>query len=145
MRYYYSDISWCDLCNWRFKRTIKQKFNIISQIKPLILNHYLFLVSSNNLLISIDLKNGEAIYSYDINKKIADFLDIKKKNALFKSIMIANDKILILLKNSYFLEFEVNGKLKNVFKLPKKIKSDFIFIDNSILYLDRKNKIIILG
>ena len=55
--------------------TIKQKFNIISQIKPLILNHYLFLVSSNNLLISIDLKNGEAIYSYDINKKIADFLE----------------------------------------------------------------------
>ena len=36
-------------------------------------------------------------------------------------------------------------EIKNVFKLPKKIYSDFIFIDNSILYLDRKNKFIILG
>ena len=125
--------------------TIKQKFNIISQIKPLILNHYLFLVSSNNFLISINLKSGEIIYSYDLDKKIADFLKIKKKKTFFKSIVIANDKILILLKNSYFLELEINGNIKNVFKLPKKIYSDFIFIDNSILYLDRKNKFIILG
>ena len=125
--------------------TIKKKFNMISQIKPLILNHYLFLVTSNNFLISINLKSGEIIYSYDLDKEIADFLKIKKKKALFKSIVIANDKILILLKNSYFLELEINGNIKNVFKLPKKIYSDFIFIDNSILYLDRKNKFIILG
>lgn len=125
--------------------TIKKKFNMISQIKPLILNHYLFLVTSNNFLISINLKSGEIIYSYDINKEIADFLKIKKKKAIFKSIMIANNKILILLKNSYFLELDINGKIKNVFKLPKKIYSDLIFIDNTILYLSRKNKFIILG
>ena len=100
--------------------TIKKKFNMISQIKPLILNHYLFLVTSNNFLISINLKSGEIIYSYDLDKEIADFLKIKKKKALFKSIVIANDKILILLKNSYFLELEINGNIKNVFKLPKK-------------------------
>ena len=54
--------------------TIKQKFNIISQIKPINSKSLYFLVSSNNLLISIDLKNGEQVYSYDINQKIADFM-----------------------------------------------------------------------
>ena len=59
--------------------------------------------------------------------------------------MIANNKILILLKNAYMLEFEAKGDLKNIFKLPTKINSDIIFINNSILYLDHKNKLILLN
>ena len=80
---------------------IKNKFNIISQTKPLIVDNNLFLISANNLLICINLETGEIIYSYKINKKIADYLNIKEKEALFKSIMIANDKIFILLKLLY--------------------------------------------
>ena len=32
-----------------------------------------FLITKNNLLISMDLNNGKIIYSYDINKKISEF------------------------------------------------------------------------
>ena len=52
---------------------------------------------------------------------------------------------MILLKNSYFLEFNINGNLEGVFKLKNKINSNLIFLDNSILYLDHKNKIVIIG
>ena len=124
---------------------IKNKFNIISQTKPLIVDNNLFLISANNLLICINLETGEIIYSYKINKKIADYLNIKEKEALFKSIMIANDKIFILLKNSYIIEFSISGEIEKIFKLPAKINSDLIFINNSIMYLSRNNKIIILG
>ena len=125
--------------------TIIKKLNIVSLTKPLIISNYLFIISSNNLLICIDIKDGDIVYSYELNKKIAEYLEIKEKKALFKSIMFANDKILILLKNSYFLEVELNGNLKNIFKFPLKPNSDLIFILNSILYLDHKNKLIILG
>ena len=45
-----------------YSGAIIYKFNIISQIKPFIVNDYLFLISANNLLICINIKNGEIIY-----------------------------------------------------------------------------------
>ena len=88
---------------------------------------------------------GKVIYSYNINQKIAEFLEIKEKKANLKSIMMANDKIMILLKNSYFLEININGNLENVFKFKNEINSNIIFLNRSILYLDNKNKIVIIG
>ena len=58
---------------------------------------------------------------------------------------MANDKIMILLKNSYFLEININGNLENVFKFKNEINSNIIFLNRSILYLDNKNKIVIIG
>ncbi len=125
--------------------TLIHKLNIISQIKPLIANNYLFLVSKNNLLICLDMITGKVIYSYNINQKIAEFLEIKEKKANLKSIMMANGKIMILLKNSYFLEININGNLENVFNFKNKINSNIVFLNRSILYLDNKNKIVIIG
>ena len=125
--------------------SIISKFNIISKTKPLIIGNNLFLLSSNNLFISIDLETSEIIYSFKINKKMAEFLNIKEKLAIFEDIIVANNKILILLKNSYLAEFELTGELKNIFKLPTKIDSNLIFINNSILYLNHNNQLIVLG
>ena len=50
----------------------KKKFS--SLIKPLIINNYLFLISKNDFLISLNLNTGKIIYSFDINKKISEFL-----------------------------------------------------------------------
>ena len=58
---------------------ITNKFNFGSDIKPLILNDYVFLVTNNSFLISLDLNSGKMIYSYDLNKKISDFYNIKRK------------------------------------------------------------------
>ena len=124
---------------------IIRKFNIISKIKPLIIKNHLFLVSSNNLLICINIKTSEIIYSLNINKKIAEFFEIKQETALFEDILFANDKILIQLKNSYIVEFDIKGDIINIFKFQNKINSKLIFIDNSIIYLNKKNKLIVLG
>ena len=57
---------------------------------------------------------------------------------------MANNNILIFLKNSYVVKFDVNGTIKEIFKLPIKINSNPKIISNSLIYLDKKNKIIII-
>ncbi len=125
--------------------SILYKVNFSSIIKPIIVKNYLFIITKNNLLISFDLNKGDLIYSYNINDKVAEFLNIKKKNVNFKSLFMMNNNIFIFLKNSYLLKFNVNGNLLDVKKLPSKIKSDPIIIDKSILYLDKKNKLSIIN
>ena len=124
---------------------IEYKYNFSSLIKPLIHKNIVFFVTKNNLLISLNLNNGKIVYSYDINKQIAEFFNINKKNAFFKNIMLLNNDIIIFLQNSYTLNFNINGKLKDVSKLPSKINTYPIIIDGSILYLDKKNKISIIN
>ena len=94
------------------------KKNFTSQLKPLIYNDVLFLISKNDLLISLNLITGEILYSYNINQLIADFLNLKKKKVQFKSLMIANDKIFVFLNNSFLLKFKINGDLEEISKLP---------------------------
>ena len=120
----------------------KKKFT--SFIKPLIINDYLFMITKRNLILAFDLRNNKIIYSYDINSKISEFLNIKKQKVEFKSIFMLNNKISIFLKNSYFLKLNVKGNLEEVYKLPSKINSQPIFIDNSMLFLNKNNKLIIL-
>ena len=120
------------------------KKNFTSLVKPLVIKDYIFLISRNNLLISINLNNGEIIYSYNINQKIAEFLNTKKKKVEFMKILMANNSILIFLKNSYVVKFDVNGNIKEIFKLPIKMNSNPKIINNSLIYLDKKNKIIII-
>ena len=120
------------------------KKNIVSKINPVVNKNYIFLVSETNLLIALDINQKKVIYSYNINEKIAKFLNTKKKNVYYKDIMLVNDKIFIFLKNSYYLIFNVYGEIENVRKLPTKIYSVPIFINNSILYLNNKNKISVI-
>ena len=92
----------------------------------------------------MDMQSGKIIYSYNINDEIAKFLNIKKKKAEFKNIMIANNQIFIFLKNSYLLTLNIKVTIKDIKKLPTKIESQPIFIDSSILYVDTKNKLTII-
>ena len=59
--------------------SIFKKFDFSIEIKPLIIDNYLFLVTKNNLLISLELKIGEIIFSYDIKSHLSKFLNIDKK------------------------------------------------------------------
>ena len=117
------------------------KKDFTSQIKPLIIDDYLFSITKNSLLVAINLVSGKILYSYDINKKISDFLKLNKESVYFKMLVLSNDKILIFLQNSYILRFNMNGDLEKVIKLPTQIKSNPIFIKNSVAFLDKKNKI----
>jgi amidophosphoribosyltransferase len=49
------------------------------------------------------------------------------------------------LKNSYYLQYNLDGKLLNIKKLPSKINSYPIFIRGSILYLDFKNRLSVIN
>ena len=124
---------------------IIHKKNFSSNVKPILISNYLFIVTKNNLLISFDIISGNILYSHDVNKKISEYLDIKKKQVDINNIMIANNKILIFLKSSYLLIFDINGVLLEVRKLPSKILSQPIIIENSILYLDKKNKLLVVN
>ena len=121
------------------------KKNFSSLIKPLIINDNLFLISKNDLLISIDLKTGKIIYSYDINKKIAQFLNTKKKKAEFKALYMINSKLYIFLKNSYVLKFKIDGTLEEITKLPSKLNSQPIVIEKNLIYFDFNNRVSIIN
>ncbi|MDC0530132.1 hypothetical protein OAN91_02300, partial [Pelagibacteraceae bacterium] len=125
--------------------SIIHKKNFTSLVKPLMINDHLFLISKNNLLICMDIVSGNIIYSYDINEKIADFINTKKRKVEFKEIVMVNSKIFIFLKNSYVLKFNVDGNLEEVVKLPAKMQTYPIFVDNSLIFTDYKNKIHIVN
>tara|TARA_B100001093_G_scaffold373170_1_gene358171 strand:- start:867 stop:2192 length:1326 start_codon:yes stop_codon:yes gene_type:complete len=124
-------------------RTIHKK-NFTSNLKPILVDDYLLTVTKNNLLVMMNITNGKIIYSYNINQKIADLLNTKKKKVSFKDIVLVNDNIFIFLNNSYVLKFNIYGDLNEVNKLPAKLNSQPIFINQSIIYSNFKNKISII-
>ena len=124
--------------------SILYKKNLSSKFRPIILNNYLFLITKKNLLVSINLITGEIVYSYDINRQIAEFINTKKQTVQIKNIMLVNNNILITLKNSYILTFSISGILDEVNDLPSKINSEPIIINGSILYLNHRNKLLIV-
>ena len=93
----------------------------------------------------MSLKDGKIIYSYDVNQKIADYYETKKKKAEFQSILIADNKTFVFLKNSFVLKFNKNGSLSNIKKLPSKINSNPIFVNSSLIFIDKKNKISVIN
>ena len=120
------------------------KKNFTSNLKPILVNNFLLTVTNKNLLIMMDLNNGKIIYSYNINQKIADSLNIKKKNVSFKDIALVNDNVFIFLDNSYILKFDIYGDLNEVDKLPVKLNSQPIFINETIIFSSLKNRISII-
>ena len=59
----------------------KFKIPISSQISPIINKDFIFIVSNNNFLISVQISTGKIIYSYEINQLISDYLNSKKRKS----------------------------------------------------------------
>ena len=59
--------------------------------------------------------------------------------------MILNNKINLFLKNSEVIKFNLRGKLETIKKIETNINSNIIIIDGSILFLDSKNRFIVLN
>ena len=120
------------------------KKNFTTFLKPILIDNYLITVTKKNLLLMMDVTSGKIIYSYNINQKIADLLNIKKKKISFKDIVLVNDSIFIFLDNSYLLKFNIYGELNEVSKLPVKLNSQPIFINQTIIYSNFNNKISVI-
>ena len=56
-----------------------------------------------------------------------------------------NGKIFLFLKNSYVVVFEVNGNIEKIMKLPFKMNSAPILIQDSLIFFDFNNKISVIN
>ena len=117
----------------------KKKFS--SKIKPLIINNYFFTITKKNLLVSMEVSTGKIIYSYNINDKIAKFLNSKKKSAPIQNLMMADDKLLIFLDNSFYLKANVFGEIIEIKKLPSVVNSNQIIVNGFLIFINKQNKI----
>ena len=126
-----------------FNGKIISKKNFSSYIKPILYNNIYISVTKNNFLVTMDSTNGELIYYINLNEKILNIFkepDIKARN-----VFIANNKLHIFLNNSYVLNFDINGNFLDKIKLPAKIVSDPIFVNNAMLFVDKKRKLIVVN
>ncbi len=121
------------------------KTAITSIVKPVVSGKYLFIITKDNLLVCINISTGKIIYSLNISNQIADFLDTKTKSISIKSLSLANDNLLVFLDNSYLVAFNKNGKIVKIEKLKSKLGTSPIFINKSILFLNKSNKLIVLN
>ena len=121
------------------------KIPITSIVKPVISGKNLFIITKDNLLVCIDISTGKVIYSLNITQEIADFLDTKNKSISIKFLSLANNNLLIFLDNSYLVSFNKNGKIEKIEKLKSKLGTSPIFINKSILFLNKNNKLITLN
>ena len=121
----------------------KNNFSLLQ--RPIIINDYIFLITKNNFLISLNSQNGQIIYSYDIAQKAADFINTKKKKLEIKNIMLVNNSIFIFLKNSNVIKFDLRGEITEIIKLPSSLNSHPIIVKSSLLYLNKKNKLFIIN
>lgn len=132
------------ILNSRTGNTVS-KTPMTSIVKPIVTKEGIFLITKDNLLVYIDFKSEQVMYSLDIAKEIAAFLDTKEKTIKIKSFSTANNNIIIFLENSYLVKFDMYGKINDISKLPIKMNYLPIFINDSILYFNKSNKLVILN
>ncbi len=121
------------------------KTAITSIFKPIVSGKNIFLITKDNLLVCLNLHTGAVIYSVEINQEIANYLETKKKSIDIKSMALVNNNLFLFLHNSFLIEFSAKGKVENIAKLPVKLGSLPIFIKDSIIYLNNKNKLTIIN
>ena len=121
------------------------KLPITSIVNPIISGNNLFLVTKDNLIVCLDLTEKKINYSLNINSLIAKFVNTKKKEVNIKHLFIAKDKIYLFLDNSYIIRLSATGSIEKIDKLKEKLFSKPIFVNDSILYINNKNKLIVLN
>ena len=118
---------------------------IKSNITPVISGDIIFTVNNNNYLILINKNSGEILFSNDI--KLMLIKDFKKnfQNKIKKinHIYLANNKLLLISDNSYFIEMEIENTINvsSIKKNPFKIVSNIIFIKNEMIFVSDSKRI----
>lgn len=124
--------------NLRFRIPIK------SNISPIVINNYIFIITDDNLLVTIELNSGKIINSFYINEQIKNFNNEKISKQYVSEMKILNSKINIFLNNNYLAIFSLEGNLLELKKIKKKINSKIISINHNLIYVNN-NKIVILN
>ncbi len=122
--------------------SILNQKNFSLKTRPIVSNDLIFLITKNNLLISMNINDGNIIYSIDIDKNISEFIGLKKEKVSARTLMLVNNKIYIFLKNSHLIKLNLTGEIEEITKLPSNLETNPFFVDSSLFYLDRRNKLL---
>ena len=114
-------------------------------IAPAIVDDYIFVINDKNILISIEISSGRIIYAYKINEIITNNSNLKNKNINIKLLRFINNNIFIFLDNSHIVKLGPDAIFKEIYKLPKKIQYNPIFLQKLMLYISHNNKLIVLN
>ena len=90
----------------------------------------------------MNINDGNIIYSIDIDKNISEFIGLKKEKVSARTLMLVNNKIYIFLKNSHLIKLNLTGEIEEITKLPSNLETNPFFVDSSLFYLDRRNKLL---
>ena len=71
-------------------------------------------------------------------------MNINGQKKEFQSMMIADNYLYIFLKNSFYLKLNFYGEIQSVQKLSSKLKTYPIFVDNSLMFINNKNKLVVI-
>ena len=113
---------------------------VSSSSKPVISNELIYIISKKELLICIETKSGNIIWS----KNIKNTKNVKKISKIdqIEEIYIINNKLFLFSKNGFIVNVNhKNGSVISVDKITK-LKSKPIFVDGSLYFINSKNKLI---
>ena len=116
-----------------------------TNLRPLVIDQFVFLASKEGFLINIDSTNGKVNWSKNLFSEKSKL----KKNKVGEiiSILLASDQILAATSKGYFLFIDYkNGKLLNYTKASKSgFYSSPVIVNNSIYTIDKNFRLLVFN
>ncbi len=112
-------------------------------LKPVVTSYYTYLITKTDLLICLNNKTGDVVWSKKIYKSL-NKNKINKKNKKFYDLKIVNNEIYLFSNTGHLLSFDPNnGELNNLKKISKNgISSEIVFLDDYMFLFDEDNKLL---
>ena len=122
----------------------EKKWNFLSNAstKPVLTTNFTYIISKNNLLICLENKTGNVLWSKNIYKNLIP--KIIKKIGELHDFKIVNNELTIYTKKGYLLTYEhKNGNFIETKKISKNgINSEVIFLNEGMFLIDNKSKLL---
>jgi outer membrane protein assembly factor BamB len=112
-------------------------------LKPALTTNFTYIVTKNNLLICIDNKSGEVLWSTNAYKNLNQ-KKMKKKINIFYDLKIVNNEINLFSRNGYLLSFDYrDGAFNFIKKISKNgINSEIVFFKENMYLMNSKNRLL---
>ena len=120
----------------------KWKANVNSNLRPIIVENYIFTITNDGYFIVLNKNNGKILRITDLLNKFNPKI---KKEISFKGFIVASNNLYITTNKGHLLVSPVTvGKVKKIYKISKSALSE-PFITNNNLYIIVDNGIILLN
>ena len=111
--------------------------------KPIITKNNTYVLLKNNLVICLDNLDGSIIWAKNIYKNLKNKKIINNFGSI-ADFKIVNNKLTIFSNNGYLISLNAkDGNLSSESRINKNgIASEIVFLDNNMLFIDNKNKLL---